>query len=232
MTAAPAEFHERRDFVGSPAATRLWRNDNELRQRVDGVALLQALRAACPWRLPMRSGDVQPLSPAPCKYRREATGPARRFVQQRFVGVWVLDLLEMLPGHGLLVPGGRQRAGSHRWRRGCHCMSSTAAHAVEHTLSSSAAAQSSRARVTGALDAARSATLLRRACIFSLAAGGRGRTQEETTRQRGGPTSEFTAPGLREKRVLRNSRADKTSERDRATGRQAIWRGTNARRDA
>ena len=34
------EFDERRDLVGSPAATRLRRYNDELRQRVDGVTLL------------------------------------------------------------------------------------------------------------------------------------------------------------------------------------------------
>ena len=48
-----------------------------------------------------------------------------RFVQQRFVGLRVFDLLEMLPGHGWCQQEAEQRPGSHRWRRGCHFLRSS-----------------------------------------------------------------------------------------------------------
>ena len=35
------EFHERRDFIWSPSATRLRRDDHKLRQRVYGVAFFK-----------------------------------------------------------------------------------------------------------------------------------------------------------------------------------------------
>ena len=73
-------------------------------------------------RLPAASVAPSLMRPRSPLLRRRANtssghGPLARFVQQRFVGVWVLDLLEMLPGHGW--QDAEQRSDAHRWRRGC-----------------------------------------------------------------------------------------------------------------
>ena len=88
------EFDERRDFVGSPAATRLWGNHDELRQRVDGVTLLQRYWWGARRAFADEVRDVRPaLAGAVQVQEQRPRALPSWFVQQRCVGLRVFDLL-------------------------------------------------------------------------------------------------------------------------------------------
>ena len=132
--------------TSSGAQPRPLRRRRRMRQRVDGVAFFKR-----DWR---RAGGAFRMDrPRCCRIRRRragtvaaATGPAQRFVEQRFVGLRVFDLLEMLPGHGWCQEAEQPR-------RTMAARLPLYDHSNTRCRGQRCRAAERRARVTGALDA-------------------------------------------------------------------------------